>query len=164
LETRPLLQSLLRDVVASLQAQLRVRSIVLFGSVARGEERSRSDIDLIIVSDEFPKSYSSRFDLLRPIFQKTKGRDTYLQLLKEGYRFAFSAVPYRPEDLTDTPPLLLDVVEDGIILYDDGFMRNILTALKEKLRALGSRRIRTRSGRWYWILKPDIKPGEIIQI
>lgn len=164
METKTLVEALLREISASLQAELKVQSIVLFGSLARGEERSRSDIDLIIVSDEFPESYSSRLDLLRPILQQAKARGTYVQLLKRGYTFSFSAVPYRPEDLTDTPPLLLDVAEDGVILYDDGLMQNKLTELKEKLEALGSRRVRTRSGKWYWILKPDIKPGEIIQI
>jgi len=132
--------------------------------VARGEERTRSDIDLIIVSDEFPESYSARLDLLRPIFQEIKTRDSYVQLSKTGYSFSFSAVPYRPRDLADTPPLLLDVTEDGIIVYDDGLMENKLRELKERLQALESRRVRTRSGKWYWILKPDIKPGEIVQI
>jgi len=66
--------------------------------------------------------------------------------------------------LADTPPLLLDVTEDGIILYDDGLMANKLRELRERLQALGSKRVRTRSGKWYWILKPDIKPGEIVQI
>lgn len=164
LDTKPLVQSLLREVTGALRARLKVRSIVLFGSLARGEERSRSDIDLIVVSDEFPDSYSARLDLLRPVFQETRARDTYIQLSKRGYRFSFSAVPYRSEDLADTPPLLLDVAEDGVILYDDGLMQGKLTELKERLRALGSRRVKTRSGKWYWVLKPDIKPGEVIQI
>jgi len=164
LEIKPLVQSLLLEVSALLQAKLKVRSIVLFGSLARGEERGRSDVDLIIVSDEFPESYSSRLDLLSPVFREAKARDSYVQLLRRGYAFSFSAVPYKPDDLTDTPPLLLDVVEDGVILYDDGLMQDKLAELKERLRALGSRKVRTRSGKWYWILKPDIKPGEIIKI
>jgi hypothetical protein len=164
LEVRPLLESLLGEVAASLQANLRIRSIVLFGSLARGEERKRSDIDLIVVSDDFPESYSARLDLLRPIFQDVKRKESYLQLLNKGYRFSFSAVPYRSRDLDDTPPLLLDVTEDGVILHDDGLMRRKLTELREKLRALGSKRVWTRTGKWYWVLKPDLKPGEIIKI
>jgi hypothetical protein len=164
LEIKDLLQPLLQELAASLRANLKIRSIVLFGSLARGEERTRSDIDLIIVSDEFPESYSARLDLLRPVFQEIKTRDSYLRLSKRGYNLSFSAIPYRAGDLADTPPLLLDVSEDGIILYDDGLMRNKLRELKERLQALGSKRVRTRSGKWYWILKPDIKPGEIVQI
>jgi len=161
---KALVQSLLEDVSAALQAKLKIRSIVLFGSVARGEQRERSDIDLIVISEEFPESYSARLDLLRPIFQEVKRRDSYIQLLRRGHHFFFSAVPYKPEELNDTPPLLLDVSEDGVILRDDGLMRRKLTELREKLRALGSRRVWTRTGRWYWILKPDLEPREIIKI
>ena len=77
---------------------------------------------------------------------------------------SFQAVPYKSEDVVETPPLLLDVSEDGIILYDDGLMHQKLGELKERLRVLGSKRIRTRTGRWYWVLKPVLKPGEIIEI
>jgi predicted nucleotidyltransferase len=126
--------------------------------------RKRSDIDLIVASDDFPESYSARFDLLRPIFQEVKGKDSYLELRKMGYCFSFSAVPYRAEDLDDTPPLLLDVTEDGVILYDDGLMRQKLAELKDTLRALGSKRVWTRKGKWYWVLKPDLRPGEIIKL
>jgi len=164
LEVRPLLESLLKDVSSLLQANLKVRSIVLFGSLARGEQRKRSDVDLIVVSDDFPESYSERLDLLRPVFQEVKRKESYLQLFKNGYRFSFSAVPYRPRDLDDTPPLLLDVTEDGVILYDDGLMSRKLAELREKLRALGSKRVRTRAGKWYWVLKPDLRRGEIIKI
>lgn len=164
MDVKRLIRSVLEDVSTCLRERLKVRSIVLFGSVARGEERQRSDIDIIAVSDSFPESYSARLDLLTPIFQEVKSKESYLQLLKAGYHLSFIAVPYRPEDLIETPPLLLDVTEDGIILYDDGLMQQKLAELKERLRTLGSKRIRTRSGKWYWILKPDLKPGEIIQI
>ena len=164
LPVNALVEPLLDDVSASLQAKLKIRSIVLFGSLARGEERKQSDIDLIVVSEEFPESYSARLDLLRPIFQEVKRTESYLRLLRKGYRFSFSAVPYRPEDLDDTPPLLLDVTEDGVILHDDGLMRRKLAELKKRLRALGSKRVYTQAGKWYWVLKPDLKPGEIIQI
>lgn len=132
-------------------------------SIGSGE-RQRSDIGIIVVSDSFPESYSSRLDVLTPIFQEIKSRESYLHLLKAEYDLSFSAVPYRPEDLIETPPLLLDVTEDGIILYDDGLMHQKFTELKDRLRTLGSKRIRTRSGKWYWVLKPDLKPGEIIEI
>ena len=158
------IRRLLEDVSSDLRSQVSVRSIILFGSLARGEERKRSDIDLIVVSDSFPDSYSARLDMLRPILRKVQHSSSYADLVRNGYRLKFSPVPYKPEDLNDTPPLLLDVVEDGVIIYDDGLMTRKLSDLKEKLRSLGSKRIRTKSGKWYWVLKPDIKPGEILQI
>lgn len=159
-----LIQSVLKDMSTLLRERLEVRSVVLFGSAARGEQRKRSDVDIIVVSDSFPASYSARLDLLSPIFQEVKSKQSYLQLLKAGYHISFSAVPYRTGDLVETPPLLLDVTEDGIILYDDGLMRKKLAELKERLRVLGSKRVRTRTGNWYWVLKPDLKPGEVIKI
>ncbi len=164
LQANSLIQSVLEDMSTSLREKLKVRSVVLFGSVARGEQRQRSDVDIIVVSEAFPESYSARLDLLRPILQEAKSQRSYLQLLKTGYHLSFSAVPYRPEDLNETPPLLLDVSEEGIILYDDGLMRRKLAEVKQRLRALGSKRVRTRTGKSYWILKPDLRPGEVIKI
>lgn len=60
--------------------------------------------------------------------------------------------------------ILLDIVEDGIILHDkENFLRNVLLSIKESLKKLGARKIITKKG-YYWILKPDIKPGEIVRI
>ncbi len=157
MDVKPLIQSVLDDTSTCLRKRLKVCSVVLFGSVARGEQRQRSDVDIIVVSDAFPESYSARLDLLNPIFREVKSNESYLQLLKAEYHFSFSAVPYKPEDLIETPPLLLDVTEDGIILYDDELMRQKLAELKERLQALGSKRVRTRTGIWYWVLKPDLK-------
>lgn len=141
-----------------------MHSIVAFGSVARGEESRRSDVDIIVVSEAFPESYSARLDMLAPVFQEVRSKESYMQLRKYGYYLSFSAVPYRPADLIDTPPLLLDVTQDGLILYDDGLMREKLSEVRERLRELGSKRVRTQSGKWYWVLKPDFKPGEVIEI
>jgi len=56
------------------------------------------------------------------------------------------------------------MTEDAKILYDkDNFFRKILEELKEKLKKLSSKRI-WRGNAWYWILKPDLKPGEIIEL
>lgn len=158
------LRGLLEDVSSCLRERVGVRSIVVFGSVARGDQGDRSDVDIIIVSDAFPDSYSARLDLLTPIFQEVKSRESYQQLRKSGYRLSFAPVPYKPDDIKDTPPLLLDVTVDGIILYDDGLMRRKLSEVKQRMQELGSRRVRTRNGNWYWILKPDLKPGEVIEI
>jgi predicted nucleotidyltransferase len=164
LDTKLVVRSLLEDVASCLRERLNVRSIVVFGSVARGEQRQRSDVDLIVVSDAFPESYSARLEMLTPAFREVKSRDSYRRLRQDGYHLSFSAVPYKPEELAETPPLLLDVTEDGLILYDDGLMRNKLAEVKARMQALGSRRVRTKRGKWYWILKPDLKPGEVIKI
>lgn len=49
-----------RDDVLAIVRRHRGQSVVLFGSVARGEETSESDVDLLVEFDEG----SSLFDLL----------------------------------------------------------------------------------------------------
>lgn len=56
------------------------------------------------------------------------------------------------------------MVEDAIIAYDkDDFFKNILENLRNRLKELGSKRI-SMGKRWYWILKPDYRFGEVIRI
>jgi hypothetical protein len=38
-----------------------------------------------------------------------------------------------------------------------------IEALRSRLKEIGAKKI-TRGGRWYWILKPDIKRGEVVKI
>ena len=68
-----------------------------------------------------------------------------------------------PEEASRITPLYLDLVEDSIILYDkDDFMRRVLDRLR-RLRELGARRV-WRGKSWYWILKPDLRFGEVFEI
>ena len=47
-------------------------------------------------------------------------------------------------------PLYLDMVEDAIIVYDkDDFFRKILQNVRNRLKELGSKRVRMGK-RWYW--------------
>ena len=49
------------------------------------------------------------------------------------------------------------------ILIIDDFLRNVLLSIKENLKRLGAKKVVTGKG-YYWVLKPDIKPGEIVRI
>lgn len=44
-----------REYVENLKAKLKVEKAILFGSAARGKMTRDSDLDLIIISDEFKK-------------------------------------------------------------------------------------------------------------
>ena len=140
-----------------------LKSIVIFGSIARGEEKRVSDLDLILVSDSFPENPSEAINTVVKVFKELKETAGYKELVKKGYFLNIDPVAYRPEDLEVFPPLLLDVVEDGILLYDDGFMEIKLKELKERLERLGAKKIKTKKG-WYWDLKPGSKFGEVIEI
>ena len=71
---------------------------------------------------------------------------------------------YTHEEVRTTNPFFLDVVEDGEILVDDGTLAPNLAELRERLTALGSQRIILGDGSRYWVLKPDLKPSEVIKL
>lgn len=101
-ECRVARRQLFTDVLGQRLGE-RLRGVVLFGSTARGEARSGSDVDI-----------------------------------------------------------LLDVATDGRIYLDrDGFVAEHLTAVRLRLAVLGSRRVRSPPGGWYWELKPGMRAGEV---
>jgi hypothetical protein len=57
------------------------------------------------------------------------------------------------------------IVEDGILILDRGrFFEEVLSGMRERMRALGSRRVFLEDGSWYWDLKPDFRFGEVVEI
>ena len=155
------LEEKLLDAVRSFYGD-RLVSLVLYGSVARGTQRFDSDVDLLVVARPLPDGRMKRireFDAveerLEPHIARMRGAgiDTFL-----------SAVIRTPEEVEKGSPLLLDMVEDSRILYDrDGFFSGVLGRLREKLGSLGARRV-WRGNAWYWDLKPDYKPGDVIDL
>ncbi len=151
---------LLSELVEALKRKYggRLVSVVVFGSVARGEYGKNSDVDVIVVIESLPKSKLRRqeeFISVEEIIEKKMGEDVLVKL---------SPIIKTPEEVRKIPPILLDVVEDGIILYDrDNFFGEIVEKLRRELNKLGSRRVRVGK-RWYWVLKPDYRFGEVINI
>jgi hypothetical protein len=69
-----------------------------------------------------------------------------------------------PAEVELGSPLFLDMVQDARILHDpDGLLAARLDRLRARLAELGARRI-WRGNAWYWDLKPDLKPGEVITL
>jgi len=131
----------------------RLVSVIVYGSVGRGEASEESDIDLLVVVRDLPKSRFERQRIFSRIEEEI-GRDSA----------KFSPILKTPEEASRITPLYLDLVEDSIILYDrDDFMKKVLDRLRRRLEELGARRI-WRGKSWYWILKPDLKFGEVLEI
>jgi len=142
----------------------RLISICLFGSVARGEAKPGSDIDILVVADALPRDIGMRIKETNYIHEYLKKSEAYISLRKSNVSGLVSDIFFTPEEIERHPPILLDMVEDGIIWYDkEDFLRKVLLSIKENLKNLEAKKVTTEKG-YYWILKPDIKPGEIVRI
>lgn len=125
--------------------------------------RGTPTIDLSIVVEELSESRFERLKIFDEVEEKCKDD---LKSIEYEYDMiiSFSPILKTVEEATNITPLYLDLVEDGVILYDRrDFLKNILEKVKARLSQLGAKRV-WRGRRWYWILKPDIKIGEVIEI
>lgn len=137
-------------------------SVVLFGSVARGEATADSDLDLLIVCEHLPAGRFSRLRLLEGADRRFE--DELLRLRSLGIQTRLARIVKTRDEAARVVPLYLDLVEDACLLYDGGeFFSSLLSRLRSLLATLGAER-RVRGRVRYWVLKPDLAPGEVIEL
>ncbi|MCS7286327.1 MAG: nucleotidyltransferase domain-containing protein [Anaerolineae bacterium] len=125
----------------------RLVSVVLYGSVARGNHTTNSDIDLLIIAESLPESRRERNRILVEIEEK-EFSSTLAALHRHSTRIK------TPEEALRFSPLYL---EKG------GFFEGVLERLCSRLKELGAWRI-WKDKVWYWELKPDLKWGETLEL
>ncbi|MCX8183033.1 MAG: nucleotidyltransferase domain-containing protein [Crenarchaeota archaeon] len=154
---------LLCDAFRVFSRSLRLTSLALYGSVARGTAGENSDIDLLIVSNDFAGSIGRRLETLSRLEERLEDE---LAWLRRHYVYTgFSFYPLTEEEASRKPLLFIDMTEDAVILYDkDRFLERVLTELKAELLRLGARRVFVDRENWYWDLKPDYRFGEEIMV
>ncbi len=136
-------------------------SLVLYGSVARGAAKTESDIDLLIILKDAPEVYYKR---LEPVIDiELKLRDETFETT--GAAPTFSSIVLSKEEAMENRNIFLDMIDASVILYDkNNFFKNRLKELKNRLLELGSKKIMLEDKTWYWSLKPDSAPGEVIEL
>lgn len=128
-------------------------SIILFGSQVRGKAKEESDIDLLIIKKDLPKS---RLDRILETFKLAKE-------ISEDFAYKLSPILLTPDEALSTKPFYLDMIENSRILFDtDNFFFSILTRLRDRLIVLGSAQRYDEDGNRYWVLKEDVEIGEEI--
>lgn len=103
-----------QPVIQVLKQQFgsRLKSVVLFGSRARGEARPNSDHDLFVVIDRLP---------VEPVARQRLVRTVLLDILGE-LPGTVNFVAKTPEEVaTNLTPLLLDICVDGICLFGEEY-------------------------------------------
>ncbi|MCD6101157.1 MAG: nucleotidyltransferase domain-containing protein [Candidatus Marinimicrobia bacterium] len=137
----------------SLQGELgrNLISLVVFGSTARGTAEKESDIDILLIVEN-----------------EKEAREKYLEIklkLEKAYSPQFYSIISTEAKLRDNPYILLDMIDDSVVLYDpEKRFQNLISHLRKKLKALGAKRIWIDNDTWYWDLKPDWKPGEVVEV
>lgn len=160
LDFKPLLDHFVHRVQAVFEDDL--VSVILYGSVARGEANTHSDVDVLLILEDQPRSYRTRLETVRPILRELQKHPHWLDLEKRGISPSVSLLILSREEADQNRLLYLDMIEDAYILVDrDGFFEHRLRTLQQRLHELGAKKVR-EDGTWYWDLKPDLQQGETI--
>ncbi len=126
----------------------RLKTVILFGSQARGEARPDSDHDLFVVIEGLPRDPVARVRLVRM---------TLLPILAD-LPGPISFVAKTPEEvMTDLTPLLLDVCVEGLCLYGDSYFEPYRQKALAALRYSGLQRRRV-GGVLMWVF-PRLPTG-----
>lgn len=142
----------------------RLRSLGFFGSAARRDHSPHSDVDLLVVAEPIPARLSDRLDEIRELRRDLRGSSSG-PTGGPGTWHAAQFVPMNVEELRAEPPILLDMTQDAVILYDPSrLLAGVLSGLSRKLRARGARRIVPADGAAYWQLSPGARLGEVEEL
>lgn len=140
----------------------RLVSVIIFGSLARETQRFNSDMDVLIIAEGLPRGRIKRVKEFEVVEEKV---GKILKKLREfGIDTCISPVIKNREEAEFGSPLFLDMVDEAKVIFDrDDFFKNRLDKLRKRLDSMGAKRV-WKEGFWYWVLKPDYKLGDVIEL
>lgn len=138
----------------------RLRAVVLFGSVARSRMHHDSDVDLLVCAEPLPRG---RLERMREFDEvESRARASIDEAWESGVHTRLSPIVRTPGELGESGFLLFDIACDGDVRFDpDGRITSLLREVRERLEERGARRY-TPSGARYWVLDPDVGPGDVV--
>jgi hypothetical protein len=141
-------------------------SIVLFGSVARGEATKKSDIDvLVVVKAPTDADLIALREQVTELCLDFEAGPEVSALALRGFAVAIRPIVYPETEALRTHLFYLDLAVDGQILYDpDQFIVTKLAQVRQRMLELGTRREYLTHKRWVWLLKPGMSPGERVEL
>ena len=90
---------------------LNVQKIIVFGSQANGKYNAGSDIDIIVISNDFKN---------KDIFKRARlTKDAEIMTIRK-FMIPLDIVTMTPEELADDKSLLSDYARTGEVIYDAG--------------------------------------------
>ncbi|MCZ7392392.1 MAG: nucleotidyltransferase domain-containing protein [Candidatus Methanoperedens sp.] len=122
--TKKLSEKIVSELKDIFQSDL--HSVILFGSYAKGKAQTYSDIDILII-------------LNRKFANWTERRDLEIELRKKLYRTVGQVSPKvgSVEELKAAleayNPLILNILDSGITLSDDGTFNKLKEQFKQKI-------------------------------
>lgn len=141
----------------------RLISLAIFGSWARGAATPASDLDLLVVAEPLPPSRMKRVREFRPVADATRAVRSHVWS-DQGPEIELAPVFKTPHELAAGSPLYLDMTLWSVVLADRGsLLEKFLAGLRGRMQALGSRRVPFKGGA-FWDYKPDLRPGEVVEL
>lgn len=141
----------------------RLLGIMVFGSIARGDWKKDSDIDLLVVVDGWDSPAWSRTRELILLINKLRQTPEYRSSVEHGFIPIIQHYPLNRREAETSQRIYIDACVDGIILYEkDGFLSRVMEGFRRKMRDAGAKRVYLRN-RYYWVLWEG-KAGEVFEL
>ncbi|TFF88025.1 MAG: nucleotidyltransferase domain-containing protein [Promethearchaeota archaeon] len=154
--------NLILKIIHVLKNNLRenLLSVGIFGSLARGEAKSDSDLDLFIIVREFKGSVLERTKYLLELKRKEIVEEElkFLRSYSINPRFNFIL---KTKDELKLNFFTIDISFDMKILYDNAILNNYIGKIQGMVKKRGIKRKYMKNGKFY--LDLNIEFGEVFE-